>query len=77
MRFSLLSYKMPELGGPNHGCFAKLPKHPPEEGKGIYYYNNGIREMEDYLKDKKIGKHVSLLPNGEVKTNNYFIINNN
>ena len=36
MRFSLLSYRMPELGGPNHGCFAKLPKHLPEEGKGFF-----------------------------------------
>jgi len=29
--------------------------------------------MGDYLKNKQVGKHVSLLPNGEVKTNNYFL----
>ena len=29
--------------------------------------------MGDYLKGKQIGKHVSLLPNGEVKTNNYYL----
>ena len=29
--------------------------------------------MGDYLKDKQIGKHVSLLPNGEVETNNYYL----
>ena len=41
------------------------------EGKGIYYYNNGDREMGDYSNDKRIGKHVTLTKNGEVKTNNY------
>ena len=40
------------------------------EGKGIYYYNNGDREMGDYSNDKRIGKHVTLTKNGEVKTNN-------
>jgi len=29
--------------------------------------------MGDYLKDKRVGKHASLLPNGEIKTNNYFL----
>jgi hypothetical protein len=27
MRVSLLSYKMPELDGPNHGVFSKVPRH--------------------------------------------------
>ena len=36
MRFSLLSYKMPKLEGPNYGCFAKMPKHFPSEGKGFF-----------------------------------------
>ena len=45
MRFSLLSYRMPELNGPNHGCFAKLPKHLPEEGKG--FFNTTYRD--DFL----------------------------
>jgi len=35
------------------------------------YYNNGDREMGDYSKDKKIGKHVTLTVNGETKTNYY------
>ena len=43
------------------------------EGKGIYYYNDGSREMGDYLKGKRVGKHVLLLPDGEVETNNYFL----
>ena len=50
MRFSLLSYKMPELGGPNHGCFAKLPKHPPEEGKGFFkttYQDDFLKRFEE------------------------------
>ena len=48
-------------------------KNGLKEGKGIFYYNNGIRKMGDYLKDKPVGKHVALFPNGEVKTNNYYI----
>ena len=50
MRFSLLSYKMPELGGPNHGCFAKLPKHPPEVGKGFFkttYQDDFLKKFEE------------------------------
>ena len=50
MRFSLLSYKMPELGGPDHGCFAKLPKHPPEVGKGFFkttYQDDFLKRFED------------------------------
>ena len=50
MRFSLLSYKMPELGGPNHGCFAKLPKHLPSEGKGFFkttYQDDFLKRFED------------------------------
>ena len=50
MRFSLLSYKMTELGGPNYGCFSKLPKHPPEEGKGFYK----TTYQDDFLKNLKI-----------------------
>ena len=36
------------------------------EGEGIFYYNNGDREMGDYLNNMKIGKHVKLHKNGEV-----------
>jgi hypothetical protein len=41
------------------------------EGKGVYYYNNGDREIGDYLKDKKIGKHVILHKNGKVSEKIY------
>ena len=41
------------------------------EGKGIFYYNNGDREMGDYLNDKSIGKHVKLHNNGNITSNNY------
>ena len=37
------------------------------------YYNNGDREMGDYKDDKKIGKHVTLTKNGEIKVNIYSI----
>ena len=50
MRFSLLSYKMPELGGPKHGCFAKMAKHQPEEGKGFFkttYQDDFLKNFED------------------------------
>ena len=50
MRFSLLSYRMPELGGPNYGCFAKLPKHPPSVGKGFFkttYQDDFLKRFED------------------------------
>ena len=50
MRFSLLSYRMPELGGPNHGCFAKLPKHPPSVGKGFFkttYQDDFLKRFEE------------------------------
>ena len=41
------------------------------EGKGLIYYSNGDREMGDYLNSEKIGKHITLTNNGEVKTNIY------
>ena len=36
MRFSLMSYKMPEVSGPKHGCFANMPRHPPLIAKGYF-----------------------------------------
>ena len=39
--------------------------------KGIYYYNNGDRQMGDYKNGKPIGKFIRLTKNGEVKTINY------
>ena len=50
MRFSLLSYKMPELGGPNSGCFAKLPKYPPEALQRLFkttYQDDFLKKYED------------------------------
>ena len=41
------------------------------EGKGIYYYNNGDREIGDYLNDKKIGKHTIIHHNGKVSSKSY------
>ena len=38
------------------------------------YYNDGSREMGDYLNGKKIGKHVKLYKNGEIESNDF---NNN
>ena len=37
------------------------------EGKGIFYYNDGTREMGDYLNGNRIGKHVKMFENGEVE----------
>ena len=41
------------------------------EGKGIYYYNNGDREMGDYLNNNRIGRHAKLHANGELSSNLY------
>ena len=38
------------------------------DGKGILYYENGDREMGDFLNNNPKGKHVTLTSNGEVKT---------
>ena len=35
------------------------------------YYQNGDREMGDYLNGKKIGKHAFLTVNGEVRSEDY------
>ena len=39
--------------------------------KGIFYYNNGDREMGDYLNNNRIGMHVILSTNGEIASNFY------
>jgi hypothetical protein len=39
--------------------------------KEFFYYNNGDRRIGDWKDGKKIGKHVILSKNGEVKTENY------
>ena len=45
MRFSLMSYEMPEVSGPKYGCFSKIPRHPPEIKKGLFKSTY----MDDYL----------------------------
>ena len=35
------------------------------------YYINGDREMGNYSNDEKIGKHVKLTKDGEVKIENF------
>ena len=46
-------------------------KNDKKEGQGIFYYNNGDREMGDYLKGNKIGKHVMMLADGNISSKNY------
>ena len=36
MRFSLMSYKMPQVSGPKNGCFSKIPRYSPDSFKGYY-----------------------------------------
>ena len=51
----------------NHGKVIDMKvnwKNDKKEGKGIYYYNNGDRQMGDYYNDNPIGKHVTLTKNG-------------
>ena len=40
-------------------------------GKGILYFADGTREMGDFHNEKRIGKHVTLTINGDVKIKNY------
>ena len=50
MKFSLLSYKMPQISGTQYGCFSKIPKHPPTEGKVLYrtsYMDGFCKRFED------------------------------
>ena len=42
-----------------------------KEGKGIYYYTDGNREMGNYLKGRQVGKHVTLHSNGDVTSRIY------
>ena len=46
-------------------------KDDKREGKGVYYYFNGDREMGDYLDNKEIGTHAVLKANGKVSSNTY------
>ena len=46
-------------------------KNDKREGKGIFYYANGNREMGDYHNDKRIGRHAKLTKNGEILSKDY------
>ena len=46
-------------------------KNDKKEGKGIYYYNDGDREMGNSYDNKPKGQFVMLTKNGEVKIINY------
>ena len=64
MRFSILSYKMPQLSGPQYGCFAKLPRLSPNEKKNYFettyrtsycdkFTNQGYRPKTSNMFDKR------------------------
>ena len=46
-------------------------KNDKKDGKGIYYYKNGDREMGDYSNGKKIGKHIILKNDGSTQIKEY------
>ena len=46
-------------------------KNDKKEGKGVYYYKNGDREMGNYLNGKEIGKHVKLHADGSITSKVY------
>ena len=63
MRFSLMSYKMPEVSGPKYGCFAKEPRYDPDNFK----VNFKSIYQDDYLSRFKNSKFKSIT--GEILTN--------
>ena len=63
MRFSLMSYKMPEVSGPKYGCFAKVPRYNPDNSK----YNFRSIYQDSYLSPFKNSKFKSI--SGEILTN--------
>ena len=36
MRFSLMTYKMPEVSGPKYGCFSNIPRYAPQTTKSLF-----------------------------------------
>ena len=40
-------------------------KNDNMNGRGIYYYADGHREMDDFLNGKEIGKHLALHDDGK------------
>ncbi len=60
MRVSLLSYKMPEVGGTQYGVFSKIPRHDLNEYKRYFdtsYNNYYINHFEN--KNDKRNKYTS------------------
>ena len=47
------------------------------DGEGIFYYNNGDREMGNYIFDQRWRQHVSLSVNGFVTFRFYYFVNPN
>ena len=46
-------------------------RNDEKDGKRIYYFSNGDRQMVDYYNDNSIGKHVILTKNKDVIIKNY------
>ena len=63
MRFSLMSYKMPDVSGPKYGCFSKVPRHPPDNFK----VNFRSIYQDSYLSRFQHSKFKSIT--GEILTN--------
>ena len=42
-------------------------KEGKKEGKGVFYYNNGDREMGDFMNDAPVGMHVKYCIEGKIK----------
>ena len=63
MRFSLMSYKMPEVSGPKLGCFSKIPHHSPDKFRGYFQ----SLYQDSYLSRFQNSKFKSI--SGEILTN--------
>ncbi len=63
MRFSLMSYKMPEVSGPKLGCFSKIPRHSPDKFRGYFQ----SLYQDSYLSRFQNSKFKSI--SGEILTN--------
>ena len=46
-------------------CLEGNFKNSIKEGNGIYYFNNGDKELRKYYNGEHIGKHMTIYPNGE------------
>ena len=46
-------------------------KNDNMNGRGVYYYAEGNREMGDFINGKEIGVHLTLHPNGKYSVNDF------